>query len=131
MRSPSYYIIRGKPQLKVALAHIDAELQHELMGPLLLENLEGGRTAHNARDYVDAVKILFITYAKHVLLKEYDRHGIDDDSADHVFDRYWDIERFDGVDYSTETMLSDLVAVSREGDIPPILKANIPKTSDK
>jgi hypothetical protein len=112
MRYEAFYIIRPGAVLQEQLQQIDPDVAVFLNRPLLWTKKEGGITAWTEEDYLAQSKLLFLLdlWSDYVI-------GAGEDKAlkialeellgappfnESVFDQWWTIERFEGVDGSFE-----------------------------
>jgi len=108
MRFESLYIIRPTEALKKRLEQIDPDVAQMLSEPRLWTKSEGGRTAWTDKDNRAQIKLLFLLrlWSDYVVGASADDRlkaclenmlGIPPFSED-LFDHWWEVERFDGVD---------------------------------
>jgi hypothetical protein len=112
MRYEAFYVIRPAAALKEYLQQADPDVATFLSRPLLWTKKEGGVTAWTDEEYLAQSKLLFLLN----LWSDYVIGAGEDESLktaleeildappfnESLFDRWWSIERFDGVDESFE-----------------------------
>jgi hypothetical protein len=107
MQYIAYYLIRPSKLLCKKLKQLDPDIVELLSEPILWSKKEGGRTVWNESDFITQVKLAFLVN----LLSTY-RGGEIEILIDNllgkplfssdVFDEWWEVERFSGVDDSFE-----------------------------
>jgi hypothetical protein len=107
MQYIAYYLIRPSKLLCEKLKQLDSDIAELLSEPILWSKKEGGRTVWNESDFITQVKLAFLVN----LLSTY-RGGEIEILIDNllgkppfrsdVFDKWWEVERFSGVDDSFE-----------------------------
>ncbi len=130
MRYESLYIIRPAETLKRQLKQADPDIALLLERSYLWTKSEGGRTVWTEQDYAAQVKLLFLLklWADYVIdagedksLREYLEDLLGGPPfSEELFDQWWMLERFDGVDESFEAV------EERLGLEQPYLLANSP-----
>jgi hypothetical protein len=133
MTYESYYFIRPSQALKDRLRQGDPDVAELMSEPHLWTKKEGGITVWTDEDYTAQVKLLFLLD----LWSEYVIHVGEDESlklfleeimglppfSTATFDRWWTVERFEGIDECFEEISSRL---SRE--YPHLLaKSDLPR----
>src|SRR5262245_21629268 len=102
MEYTAFYIIRSKPALRGKLQKTDYADLELVIGPLLWTNEQGGRTCFTEEDYIVAVKQLYVTYVKNIILRPGESGvffgDLVDAAGDALFDEWWTLEVFQGFD---------------------------------
>lgn len=118
MRYETFYVIRPTAALQEFLQNADPDVAAFLNRPLLWTKKEGGITAWTEEDYLAQTKLLFLLdlWSDYVIgagedktlkivLEELLGAPPFDESR---FDRWWNVERFDGVDENFEEAENNL-----------------------
>ena len=117
MRYEAYYIIRPKSLLLNLLNSV--ELKALLGEPQLWTHKQGGRVAKIKYDEIaEAIKGLYIISVKSLLPQSYIEivFGSLDNSTE-AFDKWWELELFDGFDENVEDVVRDLNSEGWSSDL--------------
>jgi hypothetical protein len=107
MQYIAYYLIRPSKLFCEKLKQLDSDIAELLSEPILWSKKEGGRTVWNESDFITQVKLAFLIN----LLSTYRGGEIETlinsllgkpPFRSDVFDKWWEIERFSGIDDSFE-----------------------------
>jgi hypothetical protein len=112
MRFCTYYIIRPTERLRERLERCDPDVAVLLGEPVLWSKWEGGRTVWTPQDYEAQVKLLFLAHLRsEYLVGDGNKSELRDLLEEllgkppfdlRVFDRWWTLERFEGINESFE-----------------------------
>ncbi len=110
MRYTAIYVVRGNALLESKLRDLGLERADFLLEPHVWTNEQGGRSIYAFDDYVSAIKRLFVAHVKLVVLEPSDAVAVFGDLAvsEHIFDRWWSIEAFQGVNTTGAEAIDDL-----------------------
>lgn len=115
MRYTAFYVIRGNKDLDARVRSAAYEKFDFLLGPFLWANEQGGQMAYTLDDYTAGVKRAFLADLRCISLDEgviervLDGFRVGED----VFDRWWNIEAFRGLDGSVSDVIGELRRAGR------------------
>lgn len=109
MRYAAFYVIRPNEKLTARLAEMSTDYVERLSGATLWKYEQGGRAATGLDDYLHTVKCLFVANLKFNVSteSEYGQLFGRFPTSSEEFDKWWDVEVFQGYDEDVREVASN------------------------
>lgn len=115
VRYTGFYVIRGNDRLVARVREREIEVLDLIVGPFLWSHEQGGVSAYTLQDHQGFVKRAFLAHLQCLALEPGVIERVIDELriADEIFDLWWTMEAFQGLDESVSDVADQLRRAGR------------------